>query len=264
MGCSRQEYWGGLPFSSPGYTPNPETEHIFCIERLIWNNFYQKQLSAGEQEGDRVISAGILFGTFQVQPTYWKKTRPGEFEWFVQEGFAVWLLREARAPGYPVSQTNILSASDTSAFCWTFPSLCSWLSWEEQIWLSLCQNQGDGFSLLLYIFTSFKVRTACITYLVGILVIPVVMFSQAHLYAGLGLQEGLEPGTWLEPLGWTRDLDLGYIPILIPKWYWKEYSVTQALSRMIEHLAYVPTLRPAMCTCYNRGAHLFQHQPFIL
>ena len=154
-----------------------------------------------------------------------KKTRPGEFEWFVQEGFAVWLLREACAPGYPASQTNTLSTSDTSAFCWTFPALYSWLSWEEQIWLSLCQNQGDGFSLLLYIFTSFKVRTACITYLVGILVVPVVMFSQAHLCAGLGLQEGLEPGTWLEPLGWTRDLDLGYIPILIPKRYWKEYRL---------------------------------------
>ena len=26
MGFSRQEYWSGLPFSSPGYLPNPEIE----------------------------------------------------------------------------------------------------------------------------------------------------------------------------------------------------------------------------------------------
>ena len=26
MGFSRQEYWGGLPFSSPGYLPNPGIE----------------------------------------------------------------------------------------------------------------------------------------------------------------------------------------------------------------------------------------------
>ena len=26
MGFSRQEYWGGLPFPSPGDLPNPETE----------------------------------------------------------------------------------------------------------------------------------------------------------------------------------------------------------------------------------------------
>ena len=26
MGCSRQEYWTGLPFPSPGYLPNPEIE----------------------------------------------------------------------------------------------------------------------------------------------------------------------------------------------------------------------------------------------
>ena len=26
MGFSRQEYWSGLPFPSPGYLPNPEIE----------------------------------------------------------------------------------------------------------------------------------------------------------------------------------------------------------------------------------------------
>jgi len=28
MELSRQEYWGGLPFHSPGDLPNPETEHM--------------------------------------------------------------------------------------------------------------------------------------------------------------------------------------------------------------------------------------------
>ena len=27
MGFSRQEYWSGLPFPSPGHLPNPGTEH---------------------------------------------------------------------------------------------------------------------------------------------------------------------------------------------------------------------------------------------
>ena len=189
-----------------------------------------------------------------------KKTRPGEFEWLVQEGFAVWLLREARAPGYPASQTNTVSTSDTSAFSWTFPALCSRLCWEEQVWLCLCPEPG-WWLFSPFVHFHFIEGEDCLHHL------PCLRFgssscdvSPGPLYAGLGLQEGLEPGTWLEPLGWTRDLDLGYIPILIPKWYWKEYSVTQALSRtwMIEHLAYVPALRPGMCTCYGRGAHQFQ------
>ena len=31
MGFSRQEYWSGLPFPSPGDLPNPEIEHVFCM-----------------------------------------------------------------------------------------------------------------------------------------------------------------------------------------------------------------------------------------
>ena len=29
MGFSRQEYWSGLPFSSPGYLPDPRVKHGF-------------------------------------------------------------------------------------------------------------------------------------------------------------------------------------------------------------------------------------------
>ena len=52
MGFSRQEYWSGLPFPSPGDLPNPETEpaslEVSCIGRrgfttsAAWE--YQKQL----------------------------------------------------------------------------------------------------------------------------------------------------------------------------------------------------------------------------
>ena len=36
MGFSRQEYWNGLPFPSPGDLPNPRDQtHVSCIGRLI-------------------------------------------------------------------------------------------------------------------------------------------------------------------------------------------------------------------------------------
>ena len=35
MGFSRQEYWSGLPFTSPGDRLNQGIEHIACIGRKI-------------------------------------------------------------------------------------------------------------------------------------------------------------------------------------------------------------------------------------
>ena len=207
-----------------------------------------------------MISASIVFGTFYVQPTYWKKQGLENLNDLSKKVllFGCWgrpgpLGTLPPRPTQCPRQTQVPFAGRSQ--------LCALGCLGKNKYDSACvQNQGDGFSLLLYTCTSFKVRTACITHLVWGLVVSSCDVSPGPLYAGLGLQEGLEPGTWLEPLGWTRDLDLGYIPILIPKWYWKEYSVTQALSRtwMIEHLACVPALRPGMRTCYGRGAHLFQ------
>ena len=34
MGCSRQEYWSGLPFPSPGDLPNPGIEPVFTALQL--------------------------------------------------------------------------------------------------------------------------------------------------------------------------------------------------------------------------------------
>ena len=34
MGFSRQEYWSGLPFRSPGDLPNPVIKHLLCL--LHW------------------------------------------------------------------------------------------------------------------------------------------------------------------------------------------------------------------------------------
>ena len=33
MGFSRQEYWSGLPFSSPGNLPDPGIEPLLCLLR---------------------------------------------------------------------------------------------------------------------------------------------------------------------------------------------------------------------------------------
>ena len=35
MGFSRQEYWSGLPFPSPGDLPNPGIEPVSCIGKWI-------------------------------------------------------------------------------------------------------------------------------------------------------------------------------------------------------------------------------------
>ena len=35
MGFSRQEYWRGLPFPSPGYLPDPGTEPMFSVSPVL-------------------------------------------------------------------------------------------------------------------------------------------------------------------------------------------------------------------------------------
>ena len=37
MGFSRQEYWSGLPFPSPGYLPDPGIELVSCIPGRCFN-----------------------------------------------------------------------------------------------------------------------------------------------------------------------------------------------------------------------------------
>ena len=36
MGFSRQEYWSGLPFSSPGDLPNPGIQLVYLMSNLPW------------------------------------------------------------------------------------------------------------------------------------------------------------------------------------------------------------------------------------
>lgn len=112
-----------------------------------------------------------------------------------------------------------------------------------------------SFSLLLDIFSSFKVGTACISYLCWSFGCSVSYVSSGpRLCCCWVSKKALEPGTWSGPLGKASAVDLGCIPILTPIWYWKEYGVTRALpgTWMIEHLACVLVLRPGKYTCENR------------
>ena len=43
MGFSRQEYWSGLPFPSPGGLPNPETEHEFPASPALAVGFFTSE-----------------------------------------------------------------------------------------------------------------------------------------------------------------------------------------------------------------------------
>ena len=45
MGFSRQEYWSGLPFTSPADLPDPEIEPRETIKTLIYLNFINPSLS---------------------------------------------------------------------------------------------------------------------------------------------------------------------------------------------------------------------------
>ena len=40
MGFSRQEYWGGLPFPSPGDLPNTETDHASPVSPALTDGFF--------------------------------------------------------------------------------------------------------------------------------------------------------------------------------------------------------------------------------
>ena len=43
MGFSRQEYWSGLPFLTPGVLPNPETEHcLLHCRKILYHLSYQE------------------------------------------------------------------------------------------------------------------------------------------------------------------------------------------------------------------------------
>ena len=44
MGFPRQEYWNGLPFSSPGDLPNPGIEPVSCIGRYSFRLSHQRNL----------------------------------------------------------------------------------------------------------------------------------------------------------------------------------------------------------------------------
>ena len=40
MGFSRQEYWGGLPFPTPGNLPEPQIEPMYLISPALASRFF--------------------------------------------------------------------------------------------------------------------------------------------------------------------------------------------------------------------------------
>ena len=40
MGFSRQEYWSGLPFPTPGYLPNPGIEPLSLMSPALADKFF--------------------------------------------------------------------------------------------------------------------------------------------------------------------------------------------------------------------------------
>ena len=60
MGLSRQEYWSGLPFPSPGDLPNPGIEPTFLmsgIGRQVC--FHWRHLGSFSFMGGRELSSGV-------------------------------------------------------------------------------------------------------------------------------------------------------------------------------------------------------------
>ena len=43
MGSSRQEYWGGLPFPSPGDLPDPGVKPSSLVSPTLWTGEIQKE-----------------------------------------------------------------------------------------------------------------------------------------------------------------------------------------------------------------------------
>ena len=50
MGFSRQEYWGGLPFPSPGDRPDPGTEPTSLMPPVLVGGFFNTA-PAGKPQG---------------------------------------------------------------------------------------------------------------------------------------------------------------------------------------------------------------------
>ena len=59
MGYSRQEYWSGLPFPSPGDLPNPGTEPVSLISPALADGFFTTR----HHPGSPILSLDLGFTT---------------------------------------------------------------------------------------------------------------------------------------------------------------------------------------------------------
>ena len=70
MGFSRQEYWSGLPFSSPGHLPNPQIEPASLVSPALAGGFFTTVLPEKPQANNIVSSKIISSVKFQFIPVY--------------------------------------------------------------------------------------------------------------------------------------------------------------------------------------------------
>ena len=83
MGFSRQEYWSGLPFPSPGNLPNPGIESRSSV--------LQADALTSERPGKPIIIAFIFLKSVNVLhfPDFFSITKSGEIQGLIVE--AIWL-----------------------------------------------------------------------------------------------------------------------------------------------------------------------------
>ena len=65
-GCSRQEYWSGLPFPSPGDLPSLSNKYILSINRIKWRVNYWKRGSLWCLN----LHVNIQWYVFQIRLTF--------------------------------------------------------------------------------------------------------------------------------------------------------------------------------------------------
>ena len=69
MGLSRQEYWSGLPFSSPGDLPDPGTEPVSpTFPALQVNSLPLSHGEAPKHFDTIVLKNGTAHGTSSISP----------------------------------------------------------------------------------------------------------------------------------------------------------------------------------------------------
>ena len=65
MGFPKQEYWSGLPFPFPGYSPNPENKLMCVMSPALAGGFFTASTKPGKPSGktDKQILKRVHIGS---------------------------------------------------------------------------------------------------------------------------------------------------------------------------------------------------------